>query len=209
LNPRRGKFSFKKYQGQTKRGDRNHPHQVDDKLTPDGPDAGLQGLGRVLRQTVRQMDLPARYGGEEFTVILPGTTIADAKLSAERIRRSIETASFRFEDAELRVTVSVGTAEILVGEDVEGLTKRADDAAYASKKAGRNRTHWHDGKKIHLLHDKQEPGAKETQAEATAVDEAVPAKPEPVQSTQNPVHDKPVQKTADPAPSEQHQNSSD
>jgi diguanylate cyclase len=115
----------------------NHGHQAGD--------AVLAGLARVLRNNARDMDVVSRYGGEEFSIILPGTSIADARVAAERVRRAIETASFRFRTADLHVTASIGVAEVLSEEDVPGLIQRADAALYASKQGGRNRVCWHDG----------------------------------------------------------------
>lgn len=150
-----------------------HGHQAGDEV--------LRGVGRVLRRSVREMDLPARYGGEEFAVILPGAMANDVSRSVERIRAAIEDEVFRFEGAELRVTVSLGVAHLLIGEDAAALVQRADAALYASKDAGRNCGHWHDGDAIHPIVARQKPdqGAAPSGGDAPAPDGASRRVPKP------------------------------
>ena len=108
-------------------------------------DEVLRNVGKVLVKTSRQMDLPCRYGGEEFAVVLPGTDIHEARIAAERFRKAIETAVVKFEDKSLSVTTSIGVARVTDNDDILHLVRRADEALYKSKEAGRNCGHWHDG----------------------------------------------------------------
>jgi diguanylate cyclase len=126
-------------------------------------DAVLGGLARVLCTCAREMDLVARYGGEEFAIVLPGTPVADAVSAAERVRKAIETTPFRYQDARLHVTASLGAAELLPDEDVPRLIQRADAALYASKRAGRNRVYLHNGRGVEPSSDKQAAPGKGTQ----------------------------------------------
>ena len=103
----------------------------------------------MLRASTSGSDVPARYGGEEFAVIFPGTSVEEAAPRAEAIRREIESSVFQHEGVDLRVTGSIGLAQLQQGEDIDSLIKRADEALYASKEAGRNCGHWHDGQVIH------------------------------------------------------------
>jgi diguanylate cyclase len=106
-------------------------------------------VGRKLTETCRDMDLPCRYGGEEFAIVMPATLLADAKIAAERIRTAVENMPVNFEGKELRVTTSVGLAQLSGQDDIPRLVRRADAALYASKNAGRNCGHWHDGDESH------------------------------------------------------------
>lgn len=108
-------------------------------------DAVLARLAQVLRQTVRDSDLVARYGGEEFVLLLPTGEISHVAESMERIRRAVEAAEFPLEGRTIHVTVSCGAAEPLEEEGTESLVRRADNALYAAKNAGRNRCFFHTG----------------------------------------------------------------
>ena len=104
-------------------------------------DEVLKGVAKVLKRTMRDIDLVARYGGEEFSVVFPGTRVGEAGPATERARAAIESAVFHHQGTDLRVTASFGLAEIRAGETMEQTLRRADEALYASKRAGRN-TAW-------------------------------------------------------------------
>lgn len=131
--------------------DADHFKELNDTHGHQAGDTVLRRLADVLRQTVRESDIVARYGGEEFAVILPETSIDGARWSSERIRKAVEAESVPVGKTDLAVTLSIGAAEVLSGEDVSELIERADAALYASKRAGRNCSHWHDGGEIHRL----------------------------------------------------------
>ena len=120
-----------------------HGHQAGDEV--------LRAVGRQLSYTCREMDLACRYGGEEFAVIMPSTPVEDGKCAAERIRTAVESLTVEFEGKKLKVTTSIGLAQWNEVEGIARLLKRADDALYASKKAGRNCGHWHDGTTSHCF----------------------------------------------------------
>jgi diguanylate cyclase (GGDEF)-like protein len=104
-------------------------------------DVVLYETARILRETAREIDMVGRYGGEEFIVILPNTDEAEAARFAERVRRAVEGHLYRDEATELRMTCSSGAASFPSGdvEKPEQLLKKADDALYVAKEAGRNR----------------------------------------------------------------------
>lgn len=102
----------------------------------------------TLSMVMRDVDLVCRYGGEEFAIILPATESPGAILAAERARTAIERMVVESNGQQLKVTISGGIAESLAGEEVEALVARADQGLYASKKAGRNCVHLHDGTKL-------------------------------------------------------------
>ncbi len=114
-----------------------HGHQAGDEV--------LRSVASTLRSTTREMDLPCRYGGEEFAVVLPATKARDLATLVDRIRTGIESTKVEFEGKKLGVTASFGLAEIEPGDAVSTLLKRADDALYSSKDAGRNCVHLNEG----------------------------------------------------------------
>ena len=105
-------------------------------------DVVLREVGRVLRESLREIDTPARYGGEELAMILPETGLEGAFRLAERVRRRIEQLVVWAPDGEeLRVTASFGAAaQPGPGADVRGLVEAADTALYEAKATGKNRT---------------------------------------------------------------------
>jgi diguanylate cyclase len=111
-----------------------HGHQVGDEV--------LRQVAKVLKAQSRESDLPCRYGGEEFGVILPTTDASSARVVAERIRAAVEDSVTQYEDKRLKVTCSIGMSQFESGDDIGRLIRRADEALYASKKAGRNCGHW-------------------------------------------------------------------
>lgn len=103
-------------------------------------DQVLRSVGEIIRQNIREIDIPGRYGGEEFCVVLPDTDREGAKFAAERIRDAAEQASIRAYDAAIRVTVSIGIATYPDdGQSFNEIIDKADWALYRSKKQGRNR----------------------------------------------------------------------
>ncbi len=106
-------------------------------------DACLQRIAQVLASTVgRSSDLVARYGGEEFVFLVPLTDASGAQGIAQRLVQAIETLDLPHELSTFgRVTVSIGVAAMTPGQDdvPETLLRRADEALYEAKKAGRNR----------------------------------------------------------------------
>jgi diguanylate cyclase len=125
--------------------DVDHFKQFNDTHGHPAGDEVLRTVGRTLSRAVKSGDLACRYGGEEFAVILVNTNADDAQIAAERIRKAIESMPVHFGGNTLRVTASVGMAECLPGEETPQLIRRADESVYASKKGGRNCSHWHDG----------------------------------------------------------------
>ena len=103
-------------------------------------DEVIRNVAALLRDSLREQDVPGRYGGEEFGVILPETDAEGGYVIAERIRTRIDRALLHAA-AGVRGTVSVGIAELGPGE--AGYTDwiaHADRALYAAKAAGRNRS---------------------------------------------------------------------
>jgi two-component system cell cycle response regulator len=121
--------------------DIDHFKKINDGFGHDIGDQVLREFAVRLASNVRAIDLPCRYGGEEFVVIMPGASLEDAGHIAERIRRHVAGSPFRVAGVSepLSVTISIGVAATSGPSDTaEALLKRADEAAYAAKAAGRN-----------------------------------------------------------------------
>ena len=108
-----------------------------------GHAAGDYVLRRLVEQVkgiLRTQDILARTGGEEFAILLPETTRGPASLVAERIRLSLETATLIFGAAQMKVSVSIGLAEMTAPfASFDAFLHRADEAMYAAKRSGKNR----------------------------------------------------------------------
>jgi diguanylate cyclase (GGDEF)-like protein len=99
----------------------------------------IRAVGQALAGTVRELDLAARYGGEEFAVVLPGSRLADARRSAERMRRAVSEIEVPGPNGETaRVTMSFGVAEFPTYAGFEALVAAADAALYQAKRGGKD-----------------------------------------------------------------------
>lgn len=121
--------------------DVDHFKRVNDQYGHDAGDEALVWLGSHLRVEARASDLVGRLGGEEFVMLLPGTRLAEALVLAERLRATVAaTPADLGGGIEWPLTISVGVAERRPGDtEVRSLLRRADDAMYEAKRAGRNR----------------------------------------------------------------------
>jgi diguanylate cyclase (GGDEF)-like protein len=122
--------------------DLDHFKQVNDEFGHLAGDAVLREASSRMRAVVRRYDSVGRYGGEEFLVVLPGCDSAAAAAQAERLRLSLSAAPFVFGSGTCPLTGSVGyvcSTDVPDG-DAESLIRLADDALYAAKNLGRNRS---------------------------------------------------------------------
>ncbi|HTT79486.1 MAG TPA: PleD family two-component system response regulator [Stellaceae bacterium] len=121
--------------------DIDHFKQVNDLHGHPAGDQVLHDLAARALRYVRSVDLIGRLGGEEFIIVMPETNLGGAVVVADRLRAAIAHEPFVLRDAgeRLPVTISVGIATAGRGAELEHVLKRADDALYAAKHAGRNR----------------------------------------------------------------------
>ncbi|MBZ0117506.1 MAG: GGDEF domain-containing protein [Sandaracinaceae bacterium] len=120
--------------------DIDHFKKINDTYGHLAGDSVLRQLGALVRTRVRRDDVPARTGGEEFAVIVPEVSHEGAIHLAEKLRASVEAATFRFEGTQIPVTISVGVAEWTPEvTDPQDLVKLADERLYDAKRTGRNR----------------------------------------------------------------------
>lgn len=125
--------------------DVDHFKRVNDTYGHLAGDAVLRDVARVFGTGLRPEDVVARYGGEEFVVVLRGIPLAEATLTAERLRREIEATTIVFEDKQIRITSSAGVACSAELPASDGPTMKtallgaADARLYEAKSSGRNR----------------------------------------------------------------------
>lgn len=115
--------------------DIDHFKKINDCFGHDAGDAVLVRLAGLLRQMCRAGDIISRFGGEEFVIMLPQTSLVDAARTAERIREEVSATTFPFVGA---MTVSAGVAALADCGYQDELLRRADEALYEAKGAGRN-----------------------------------------------------------------------
>jgi diguanylate cyclase (GGDEF)-like protein len=110
----------------------NYGHNTGDKV--------LERVGSIIKNIIREYDHAFRMGGDEFLILLPETNDKQALHIAERIRKEIENCTLKDDDHTLEFTASFGIAQYTLKDiSIEKVTRRADEALYQAKKAGRNR----------------------------------------------------------------------
>ena len=114
--------------------------QVNDRYGHQAGDEVLRRFADVLRQTVRDVDVPARYGGEEFAVLLPQTDMEGAENLAERLRQVVAERPLTTKPGALvACTASFGVASFPEASTPAALFAAADEALYRAKAEGKNR----------------------------------------------------------------------
>jgi diguanylate cyclase (GGDEF)-like protein len=125
--------------------DIDHFKHVNDRYGHQVGDLVLIYLGKLVTNAIRASDVAARYGGEELLIIATNTTMSSAAELAERLRRQVENdkmvlSSEPKNQQEICVTVSIGVAGLSQEiTDSQSLIRKADEALYHAKQAGRNR----------------------------------------------------------------------
>ncbi|MFC0624290.1 GGDEF domain-containing protein [Kribbella deserti] len=131
--------------------DVDHFKQINDRHGHLVGDEALRAIATILRGAIRTKDVIGRFGGEEFVIALPGTDLADATVTADRLRSAVAASPLaamcagvldnrELVPANFRLTVSIGVAVAPDdGATLDGLLHSADRAMYAAKAAGRDR----------------------------------------------------------------------
>ncbi len=120
--------------------DLDHFKQVNDSYSHAAGDAVLRRFAELVSASLRKTDQAGRLGGEEFAILLPGADHAGALEFAERLRARVAADEIAYDDRELRITVSIGVAELAKSDaTAEVALARADAALYRAKANGRNR----------------------------------------------------------------------
>ncbi|AIG04029.1 diguanylate cyclase [Pseudomonas fluorescens] len=118
--------------------DLDHFKRINDSYGHLAGDKVLKIIANVLSKRLRPTDFIARFGGEEFVLLMPDSALGDALELGERLRAAIEACPFHFKGERVTITMSIGMAQFQPGERSDLALKRADEALYRAKAAGRN-----------------------------------------------------------------------
>lgn len=113
-------------------------------------DAVLKQVARTLQSEMPGTVCVARFGGEEFS-LLSLMPLEEVAKNLDNLRSAISRIRVEHDGKTITMTLSAGVAQIVTGERIGVLVRRADEALYASKSGGRNRVHLHDGQKCQLV----------------------------------------------------------
>jgi len=111
-------------------------------------DRALEITAQCLKSVLRRVDVASRYGGEEFSILLPQTTLEEAGVIADRLRRKIAETAFPHGKSQPlgSVTVSIGLSTFSpVLDSAEAIVRAADRALYHAKSHGKNRAYAYQG----------------------------------------------------------------
>ena len=102
-------------------------------------DEALNHLATVARECMRPQDTLARFGGEEFVILLPDTPLDRGIDALTRLQRELTKRFFMAGTEKVLITFSAGVAQLVQGETGQEAIRRADQAMYLAKRAGKNR----------------------------------------------------------------------
>lgn len=108
--------------------------KVNDTYGHDAGDLILKGIAKILKQNVNKV---FRFGGEEFVIVFKNQDFKICVTKLDNIRKMVEKEIFKFNDKEIKVTISIGVS--LVEDDKKIAFKNADNKLYIAKNNGRNR----------------------------------------------------------------------
>jgi len=109
----------------------NHGHLIGDEV--------LKNLAAIMNKSFRSADKVCRWGGEEFAILLPSTSLENAKNVAEKIRKIVEKRPFSYDNTIINYTISLGISESLAADvGIDSVISRADEALYMAKNNNRN-----------------------------------------------------------------------
>jgi len=114
----------------------SYGHQVGDEV--------IRHISALITQHVRETDVCGRYGGEEFAILLADTGLKNAYVFAERLRKEVEAAVVKYNDIDIKYTISIGIAEVDESiQNHETWIECSDAALYRAKESGRNKVSLH------------------------------------------------------------------
>ncbi|MHC9244803.1 GGDEF domain-containing protein [Aeromonas jandaei] len=118
--------------------DIDHFKNINDNYGHMAGDKALKVVAKALQSALRDTDFIARFGGEEFVVLLPNINPDKFQKPLETLRQTIKSIPFRFRDAKVEITISIGATLFKEGDNPSDVFERADKALYHSKHTGRD-----------------------------------------------------------------------
>ncbi|OZG39956.1 GGDEF domain-containing protein [Aeromonas sp. A35_P] len=118
--------------------DIDHFKNINDNYGHMAGDKALKVVAKALQGALRDTDFIARFGGEEFVVLLPNINPDKYQKPLETLRQTIKSIPFRFRDARVEITISIGATLFREGDHTTDAFERADKALYSSKHSGRD-----------------------------------------------------------------------
>jgi diguanylate cyclase (GGDEF)-like protein len=118
--------------------DIDHFKHINDNYGHMAGDKALKVVAKALQGALRDTDFIARFGGEEFVVLLPNINPDKFQKPLETLRQTIKSIPFRFRDARVEITISIGATLFREGDHTTDAFERADKALYSSKNSGRD-----------------------------------------------------------------------
>ena len=119
--------------------DIDHFKAINDECGHAVGDAVLAAFAFVCAQQLRSVDRLGRYGGEEFMLVMPGSGVEQIPQVFARLRATVQKIAVEGLPADRHITFSMGATTASMADDLDKLTKRADDALYRAKHGGRDR----------------------------------------------------------------------
>ncbi len=115
--------------------------QVNDKLSHSQGDLAMETLGKIIKKSIRGIDIPCRYGGDEIVIIFSFTNFEGAYEFAQRLRKKVEEHDFGTPEHSFKFTISIGliTLDGKDQTDVDSLFHALDKQLYEAKRTGRNK----------------------------------------------------------------------
>ena len=119
--------------------DLDHFKQVNDTYGHAAGDEVLRRTARLFRENLRTMDVVGRWGGEEFIIMLPEIAIDQANMTCNRLLTALAATDIDVGSASIKITATIGITQLFPGDKIDEIIRRAYEALYKGKEAGRNR----------------------------------------------------------------------
>jgi diguanylate cyclase len=118
--------------------DIDHFKQVNDNYGHNVGDKALRLIAQLMQKQIRESDALFRIGGEEFVLLLTNTTAVQAAPLITKLRKVVADSGFHYKHNRIILTLSAGITESITKDTIKNMYRRAGEALYRAKGAGRN-----------------------------------------------------------------------